>query len=194
MKTEQDLRVLKTLEHIKSGFSLCVSQKTIKSITIKDISTAAKVNRSTFYTYYTDKYHLRDELVKATLQDLDRAIDLTFITFDDQSSSQTRSVIVQHLEHLWSQKEWYLLLWNKNLELYVFEDMQSLLENKIRNIFTQEDKDEFSERKELFARLYASTTMSILKWWYEVAPTTSAAKVADIIYNHWELGMHRTFF
>ncbi|MCW3790255.1 TetR family transcriptional regulator [Paenibacillus sp. LS1] len=194
MKAEHDLRVVKTREHIKEGFSLCVRQKTFRSITIKDISSAARVNRSTFYTYYSDKYELRDELVLTTLKELDNVINLPFITLAPQSSHQTRLLITQHLMYLGSQKDWYMSIWNKNMELYVFEDMQSLLEDKIRISLSQGKGGEIKVRTELFARLYASTAMSILKWWYEISPTTSAAEVADIIYDHWKLGMQRTFF
>ncbi|MCW3794439.1 TetR/AcrR family transcriptional regulator [Paenibacillus sp. LS1] len=194
MKAEHDLRVLKTREHIKEGFSLCVMQKTFRAVTIKDISSAARVNRSTFYTYYSDKYELRDELVQSTLEELNSTIHLPMFTFATQNSQLTHTLITQHLMYLWSQKDWYQVLWNKNMELCVFNEMKSLLEEKIRKSLDQGNRGEILERTELLARLYASTAMSTLKWWYEISPTTSAAEVADIINDHWKLGMQRTFF
>ncbi|MFJ7647140.1 TetR/AcrR family transcriptional regulator [Lysinibacillus sp. NPDC097279] len=53
-----DLRVVRTIESIKEAFVALIEEKGFESITVKDITTKAKINRGTFYAHYQDKYDL----------------------------------------------------------------------------------------------------------------------------------------
>lgn len=57
-----DRRVLKTKRAIRNAFAELLSEKDINSITIKDISDAADINRKTFYNYYKGVYQIIDEI------------------------------------------------------------------------------------------------------------------------------------
>jgi AcrR family transcriptional regulator len=195
MKNMADLRVIKTLENIKNGFSKCIKEKTFTSITVKDIITAAKVNRSTFYKYYEDKYHLRESLVHLTLEELANDINLEAFKLDNHSFN----ILVKQLEFMHDHKDWYLLLWNKNIELYIYDDMLQIFEKKIEECLidyfddiTDAEKD-LSEKKKLFARLFASSAMTTVKWWYECSPNMSVKEIANIIMDNIKFGMHHAF-
>lgn len=60
---ESDPRVKRTRELITNAFISVVSKKGFDSITVKDITSAAPINRATFYAHFTDKYNLLDTLV-----------------------------------------------------------------------------------------------------------------------------------
>lgn len=51
-KKSADLRVIKTRQNIKNAVLELMSEKTISSITITDISKRAMINRKTFYRHY----------------------------------------------------------------------------------------------------------------------------------------------
>lgn len=53
-----DLRVVRTMESIKEAFVELIEEKGFEAITVKDITTKAKINRGTFYAHYQDKYDL----------------------------------------------------------------------------------------------------------------------------------------
>jgi len=53
-----DLRVVRTIESIKEAFVALIEEKGFESITVKDITATAKINRGTFYAHYQDKYDL----------------------------------------------------------------------------------------------------------------------------------------
>ena len=57
MEKKQDLRVTKTLEAIRDALIQLMEEKGFEAITIKDITAKARINRSTFYAHYQDKYH-----------------------------------------------------------------------------------------------------------------------------------------
>jgi len=189
-----DLRVTKTLENIKNGFSICIKEKTFTSITVKDIITAAKINRSTFYKYYEDKYQLRESLINSTLDELSNNINLDSFRLDISSIN----ILSKQLEFMYSQKDWYLTLWNKNIELYVYDDMIHEFEKRARECMSEYSKISYHEennlsRNELFARLFSSSAMTTIKWWYEFSPTTSPKDVSKIIIDNIKFGMHQAF-
>lgn len=194
MTNANDLRVTKTLENIKNGFSICIKEKTFTSITVKDIITAAKINRSTFYKYYEDKYQLRESLISSTLDELSNNINLDAFKLDINSIN----ILNKQLEFMYSQKDWYLTLWNKNIELYVYDDMIHVFENKTRQCVAEYSKNSYSDeinlsKNELFARLFSSSAMTTIKWWYECSPNTSSKDVSKIIIDNIKFGMHQAF-
>jgi Transcriptional regulator len=60
---ENDPRVKRTRELIVNAFISLISKKGFDNITVKDITTAATINRATFYAHFTDKYELLDTLI-----------------------------------------------------------------------------------------------------------------------------------
>jgi len=53
-----DLRVVRTTEAIRNALVELIEEKGFDSITVKDITTRARINRGTFYAHYQDKYDL----------------------------------------------------------------------------------------------------------------------------------------
>jgi AcrR family transcriptional regulator len=53
-----DLRVIRTKESIQDALVKLIEEKGFEAITVKDITTRAKINRGTFYSHYQDKYDL----------------------------------------------------------------------------------------------------------------------------------------
>jgi AcrR family transcriptional regulator len=53
-----DLRVIRTKESIRDSFVELIEEKGFEAITVKDITTKAKINRGTFYAHYQDKFDL----------------------------------------------------------------------------------------------------------------------------------------
>ena len=71
-----DPRVKRTRALIQKAFSELIEEKGFRSITVKDITQRAEINRATFYAHFNDKFELleiniqhifREELEKRTL-------------------------------------------------------------------------------------------------------------------------------
>lgn len=199
MNESIDIRVVKTLDSIKYGFGECIKQKPFTKITIKDIITVAKINRTTFYKYYEDKFQLRDSLVNSSLAELSKQINLPLKDIRHYNIENLKDIIIEQLNFMIENKDWYLILWNKNMELNLYQDIQQIFESKIREFLLQKLKNdqtnttEFSEKHELFARLFASSAMTTVKWWYEVSPKMTSNDIANIIINNLKIGMYRAF-
>lgn len=199
MNNLTDLRVTKTLENIKNGFAICIKGKTFTAVTVKDITTAAKINRSTFYKYYEDKYQLRESLVKSTLEELSNDINLASFNVECIKNNESTDTLKKQLEFMYAHKDWYLVLWSENMELHVYEDMIRLFERRTKEYLVDDinrkeiTKQELLEKQELFARLFASSAMTTVKWWYEYSSNMTPKDVAGIIMDNIKLGMQRAF-
>lgn len=62
-----DPRILRTRKLIMDSFMELSSKKEFKDITIKDITTEAKINRATFYYHFEDIYDLLEKVLSEVL-------------------------------------------------------------------------------------------------------------------------------
>ena len=62
MEEKIDRRILKTKERIRDVFIELLSEKPLKSITVKELTGRADINRATFYLHYNDVFDLLEQL------------------------------------------------------------------------------------------------------------------------------------
>jgi len=68
-KKMDDLRVRRTRKLLQEALLDLMAHKTFQAITVQDISTAAMINRSTFYDHFVDKYALMEYTVSEGFRD-----------------------------------------------------------------------------------------------------------------------------
>lgn len=67
IETPTDLRSIRTRKAIVDSFISLLEGKDFTSITISEITTAAMINRSTFYRHFEDKYDLLEKSIQEIL-------------------------------------------------------------------------------------------------------------------------------
>ena len=67
---ENDPRVIKTRRLLLDSFVVLVRKKDFTSISVKDITDSAQVNRATFYAHFQDKYDILEYMVIDTFMNL----------------------------------------------------------------------------------------------------------------------------
>ncbi|MGN1386316.1 MAG: TetR/AcrR family transcriptional regulator [Bacillus sp. (in: firmicutes)] len=65
----------KTKQLIQTSFMQILEKKPFDTITVGDITKAAKINRGTFYLHYQDKFDLLDQIEQQLFSDLGNHID-----------------------------------------------------------------------------------------------------------------------
>jgi len=77
---ENDPRVIKTRRLLLDSFVVLVRKKDFTSISVKDITDSAQVNRATFYAHFQDKYDILEYMVIDTFMNLiSKRIDIEAI-------------------------------------------------------------------------------------------------------------------
>ncbi len=89
-----------------------LNEKSINSVTVKEICELADVNRSTFYTHYTDQYHLLEQIESELIQDMERYLN----SFNFEVEEETMEMTEKLLEYLASKSEECKTLLNEHTD------------------------------------------------------------------------------
>ena len=74
-----DLRIVKTRELIVEAFFDCLRTMNFPQVTVKHMTQMARINRSTFYKHFEDKYQLRDYVLNGILEDFETNLETDFL-------------------------------------------------------------------------------------------------------------------
>lgn len=161
MSSDQDLRVMKTLELIKHSFIKLVDEKGFRNITVNDISDKALISRSTFYLHYADKYELlnkvTDEAISSILKLVEPKAHIVHRVLNYDGFCENLNVIFHEIE---KDALLYKLILNDTEHLGLCRKCENILKTKLEESFTgqtQIPRDLF----ELIVSLYISMT----RWW-----------------------------
>lgn len=188
-----DLRVVKTLKQIDQALLESLADTPFEKITVDQLCRAALINRSTFYKYYTSKYDLMERYLQKALDGFRRQVDVAFV---NASPDTIHNLVYQKnfestLKFLYKHKEEYTLLWSIPLEESVFSRMVDLVHDAIlEKLPAQDPPDPYAD---LYARLFASDMMTMVRWRFRYEDTVTARDVQDIMRNNMKQGMFRTF-
>lgn len=188
-----DLRVVKTLKQIDRALLECLAESPFEKVTVEQLCRAALINRSTFYKYYTSKYDLMERYLQKALDGFRRQVDVAFV---NASPDTIHNLVYQKnfestLKFLYKHKEEYTLLWSIPLEESVFSRMVDLVHDAIlEKLPAQDPPDPYAD---LYARLFASDMMTMVRWRFRYEDTVTARDVQDIMRNNMKQGMFRTF-
>lgn len=73
-----DLRIIRTKESIRDALVELIDEKGFEAITVKDITTRAKINRGTFYAHYQDKFDLMTKCEEEIMFEMSRIAKQNF--------------------------------------------------------------------------------------------------------------------
>lgn len=73
-----DLRIIRTEESIREALVELIDEKGFEAITVKEITTRAKINRGTFYAHYQDKFDLMTKCEEEIMIEMSRIAKQNF--------------------------------------------------------------------------------------------------------------------
>jgi AcrR family transcriptional regulator len=192
---KQDLRIVKTIDIISQSFLDCLEKKEFKQLTVKDITEKARINRSTFYKYYMDKYDLLDKFIDNVLKDFHENLDADFIDLPCSDLIKHRCQIEKTIAFFLSQKRTYVILWNADINRNVFDEMLRIGENKIfskieNNTVLHLKSQDYSK---LYSKLFLANMMASIRWWFELKLPISAEHLSEIMIQNMTKGIFNTF-
>ena len=192
-----DLRVVKTLHQIDQALLTNLAEMPFDKITVDQLCQTAMVNRSTFYKYYKGKFDLMDQYLSRTLEEFRRQMDVAFI---NASPENIQNLVYQQnfekaLQFMYKHKREYLLLWKIPLEKPVFGTMVQVIHNNILESLTapKGKTANFPQYVDLYAGLFASDMMTMVRWWFYHDGQIGIHEVRDLMRNNMKQGMFRTF-
>lgn len=112
MEEKLDRRQKYTRLVLKESLLKLLEQKTISTVTVKEICKQADINRSTFYTHYKDQFDLLDKIEEEIIADLYHYLDRYQSNLEDESIQMVEKL----LDYIEDNKHTFQILLNKNAD------------------------------------------------------------------------------
>lgn len=183
-----DLRVIRTKEAIRQALTELMEEKGFDAVTVKDITTRARINRGTFYAHYQDKYDLLEQCEQKIMQDLGGLVTKNFAGLkSDLADRSNRHLpihfIVSFLEYINENKAFLKVLLGPKGD----SSFQARLKEFMwKTVFANEQQPLIREEQLLVPSDYlisyiASAHLGVLQQWLHSDRNESPQDIARIL-------------
>ncbi len=156
----------RNLEKLREALTQLLTKKSLEKISVQELCDLAQISRGTFYNYFYDKYDLLNYDWKNIQKEIDPEFTHNHLNFDDYED-YINLFFENLLAHLEEEKESYRMIIKNNEESIFSASMQDYLEKQIliKLRMAIDSGKESMIPLDLLAPIYASTIMTVGKWW-----------------------------
>lgn len=175
---ELSKKVEQTKAKTRSAFLHLCAQKRIETITIKELTTLAGINRSTFYSHYTDIYDLRDQVLNDfTILAYQKAVPaITRIVNGDNTSEN-----IQYLTDFYNENiAIFRAFLGENFDPQMMERMRAIIKSFIYAA-VEESEQQGTEQAEYIIEYMAAGHSAIISKWSISEATISTEELITLI-------------
>ncbi len=170
-----DRRTKYTKNIIKETFLNLLEEKDINKITVSEICKIADINRATFYRYYLDVYDLLDKIEEEFLEELKEA---PYFHNEEYSLYQLAKEL---LDTVVENQKLVTILFNKNNNIYILNDILEDIYNKYKYKWLNEIKD-INEEDMAYAGIFAfNGSLGIVNYWISQGFKEPVDEIAKMI-------------
>lgn len=142
----KDRRVRKTKKVLKKSLISLMKEKSINSITVKELCEKADINRGTFYLHYTDVFYMLDEIEKELFEEFQEMI-LSHEISEDRI--ETKPILKDIFTFIAQNKDFCMVILCDRGDMVFVKKIVSIIYEKGYNdwinIFKKENKDIFNK-------------------------------------------------
>ncbi|MBE6774588.1 MAG: TetR/AcrR family transcriptional regulator [Ruminococcaceae bacterium] len=178
-EVKESRRVKMTKMLLKESLVCLMKEKSIHTISIKEICDGADINRSTFYRHYNTQYELYDDIV----QDLVNNISDIFEQVKDEGY-KANLFLTRLLEYIEAERELFLIVLSDKGNISVGEAYTKMISGFI-------DTETFPEIAVYVVNFIAAGMTSFLWTWLNQEKRRPAAEVATLMSSLMRHGLGR---
>lgn len=156
---KNDLRVIKTKKILFSTLLELMKTKTFEEIKVSDLCNKALINRSTFYSHYTDKYELLVDLINNYKNNLEDKLNNSNFIID--SKEYYIEVIKLLLEHIDENREVYHPILVNNRNSVVMDILLDVINKRIKEKLEQSNNINSKVPNDIITLFYLGAVSSI---------------------------------
>ncbi|WP_240508098.1 TetR-like C-terminal domain-containing protein [Virgibacillus indicus] len=155
-----------------------LKEKQISAITVKELCELADINRSTFYTHYSDHYDLLTQIEDELIEDMNMYLS----AYNFEKEKETLQMTEKLLEYLATRKEECQTLLNKNADSSFQEKVKAVAHRYImKNLIEANHLDK--SLSEYLSAFIVSGSIQMMKLWMEKGMEKSPKEMAEVIIN-----------
>lgn len=161
-----DLRVVKTHKAIREAFIILLSEQEYNDIAIQAILERAKVNRATFYKYYSSKGDLAGQMI----DDFKQEVSQLFQDRLNADSQMLQMIMENHSQKLFERRQQMLALWKiRTQDHNLYHDMFLMGKQNFIELAKKQKATDYltAEAIDYQATMMATVFMASLKYYFE---------------------------
>ena len=159
-----DSRVRRTKRLLRQGLTELLKQKSIKKITVRELSELIDINRGTFYLHYKDIYDLVDQIEKELFDEFERI--LSNYTISDLGT-RPHKIFSDVCSFLYANREICAALLGDNGDINVLLNLREFLRQKcLHDIIETYHIDRIPDYEYVYA-YFESGTVGVLRYWLD---------------------------
>lgn len=175
---KEDRRIRMTKKMIKESFIELMQEHQISKITVKMICELADINRSTFYSHYSDQYDLLSQIQQEAIADIQKSIMNRSFIIDQHTIAVP--ALIEILGYAKSNRPMFLaLLSESNLSNFqsglIFLAQEKAIEEHVEEALLAESTSRYLE---IFV---ISGIISMMKEWLSEGCIDEIDKLAELI-------------
>ena len=161
-----DLRVVKTHKAIREAFIMLLSEQEYNDIAILAILDRAKVNRATFYKYYSSKGDLAGQMI----DDFKQEVSQLFQDRLNADSQMLQMIMENHSQKLFECRQQMLALWKIRTQHHnLYHDMFLMGKQNFIELAKKQKATDYltAEAIDYQATMMATIFMASFKYYFE---------------------------
>ena len=186
MKTAKStLKVNKTKKTLEDALGALLEEKPFEEIRVIDICSKANMHRSTFYTYFNDKY----ELLKSKLDEYEAKFleDLQRYKIEDKLKDFHIDIMIKILQYFYFNRKYLKIIFQNNKDNSITKILQKYLEayviEGVKDMkLAKPDKPYFFN---VISAFYSGAFITVISEWIlndcTIKPQELAECISDII-------------
>ncbi len=156
---KEDLRITKTKKLLYETLISLMEEKSFEEIKVSDICKKALINRSTFYSHYSDKYELFMELINALKLSLFNSLNT------NENNVNTREYFIELinilLNHIDDKKNIYYSILINNRNSIITDIILDVVSKDINSRITNDKISTNNIPTEIVSKFYLGAVISI---------------------------------
>ncbi len=184
-----DPRVIRTRQMLRDALIALIQERGFESLTVKDITDKATLNKATFYLHYKD---LDDLLIQSTVElqeELMTAIGGPIITSENLTSSLLALLTLVY-EHFGLHKDFYDVVLNKIGTPPVITAIQNPIETVSQHTITRLHNPDAIVDQDLIVRFMSSACIGLMQRWLATGAERSPEYMAEQCLNLLAYGVY----
>ena len=180
---KEDLRVIKTKDNIKKNMLHLLKKNAFKDITMSMLVDECRINKTTFYRHYSDKYDLIEKISKDYISLFSKASS----NFENGINEHNIDCLIQFFD---DNKDELLILESKILPINIFEDMHTIMTLDLCTYFKKYiNQDDLIK---LYASLISNNILTTIKWYHKNFLNFERNQIIQIVLQTVETGLKQS--
>lgn len=170
-----DRRVRKTKKQLRQGLTKLLEEKSVKDITVRELSDLVDINRGTFYLHYKDVFDMVEQIEKEMFENFRSVLDGYSV---ETLNGKPLPMIVDIFRFVKENSDMCRALISKNGDISFINRLKELVKERCFNdwigLFNK------SQNFEYYYSFIVSGCIGLLQSWLETGLKESPERMADL--------------